>query len=68
MMKRYNPRREAKKFELIHYLQDPKENMEKILAADNLGIIVPFLYNETVAEVQKKIDQLLTKKPNPCNF
>ncbi len=63
MMKRYNPNREAKKFELIHYLQDPTENIEKIVAADNVGIIVPFLYNETVAEVQKKVEQLLAKKP-----
>jgi len=64
MMKRYNTRRQAKKFELIHYLQDPDVNIEKILAADNVGIIVPFLYNETVAEVQKKIHHLLTKKPS----
>ena len=64
MMKRYNARRENKKFELIHYLQDPTEKLDKIMAADNIGIIVPFLYNETVVEIQKKIDSLLEKKPD----
>jgi len=63
MMKRYNARRESKRFELIHYLQDPNENLEKILTSDNIGIIVPFLYNETVVEIQKKVDLLLEKKP-----
>lgn len=62
MMKRYRPQKFIKESKVLYYLKDIKEITDNIENIDVLGIIVPFLYSETIPEVQKKIDDLLEIK------
>lgn len=65
MMKKYVPKKHAKEHKqlaTIYYLKplsQIEDGLEKINA---VGIIVPFLYDQTLDEVHKKIDRLLELK------
>lgn len=63
MMKKYIPQKKAhKQLITIYYLNALSEIEQNIENISGVGIIVPFLYDETLEEVQNKIDRLVELK------
>ncbi len=65
MMKRYNSHKSKKKeYDALYFREDPIVLDQKIKTLDVVGIIIPFLYDETAIEIEKQINTLLEKNSN----
>ena len=62
IMKRYDAHKQAKTYRMLYYLKGTEEIEKEIGEVDSVGIIVPFLHDDVIEDIQKKIDTLLSKK------